>query len=118
KAAPKAKDTAQKKATPKETSATLSAMPLAERIGIQFDLAWTGHFNGLINGESGERTAAAGKAFQKEYRVKESGALAPAERAQLAAASKARQERVAWRMADDKATGAQLGLPTLQVPNV
>jgi hypothetical protein len=114
----KKQDAAQKKAAPKEAGGNSGGMPLAERIGVQFDLAWTGHFNGLINGEFNDRSVAAVRAFQKDYRFKETGVLAPAERAQLAAASKARQERLAWRMVEDKATGAQVGLPTSQVPNV
>src|SRR3954462_8212162 len=50
-AAPPIKDSAQKKAGPKEASANTGGIPIAERTGIQFDLAWTGHYNGLINGE-------------------------------------------------------------------
>src|SRR5258707_11072439 len=114
----KKQDAAQKKAAPKEAAGNSSGMPLAERIGVQFDLAWTGHFNGLINGEFNDRSVAAVRAFQKDYRFKETGVLAPAERAQLAGASKTRQERAAWRMVEDRATGAQVGLPTQQVPNV
>src|SRR4051794_41270344 len=56
---------APKKAPPKEAVTGGSGMPLAERVGIQFDLAWTGHFNGLINGEFNDRSVAAVKAFQK-----------------------------------------------------
>ena len=51
-------------------------------------------------------------------RRKETGVLAPPERAQLATNSKAVQERVGWAMVDDKVTGAQLGLPTKQVPRI
>ena len=112
------KDTAQKKAGPKEVGAIAGGIPQPERTSIQFDLAWTGHYNGLINGEFNDRSVAAVKAFQKDYRFRETGVLAPAERVQLTTASKARQDRVAWRMVEDKATGAQIGLPTLQVPNV
>jgi peptidoglycan hydrolase-like protein with peptidoglycan-binding domain len=114
----KDKDKAQKKSTPKEGGGNYGSMPLAERVGIQLDLAWTGFFNGLINGEFNDRSVAAVKAYQKDFRFKETGVLAPAERAQLAAMSKAKQEQVDWRMVDDKATGAQVGLPTRQVPNV
>jgi hypothetical protein len=93
-----------------------SNLPLPERVGIQFDLAFTGHFNGLINGELNERTATAIKSFQKSIGARETGALAPPERVQLATNSKAVQERVGWAMVDDKVTGAQLGLPTKHVP--
>jgi peptidoglycan hydrolase-like protein with peptidoglycan-binding domain len=91
-------------------------LPLLERVGIQLDLAFTGHFNGLINGEFNERTATAIKSFQKSIGARDTGALAPPERTQLATNSKAVQERVGWAMVEDKVTGAQLGLPTKQLP--
>src|SRR5215470_2606581 len=103
-----------KKGAPKGSPG--SNLPLPERVGIQFDLAFTGHFNGLINGEFNERTTAAIKSFQKSIGARETGTLAPPERAQLATNSKAAQEHVGWTMVDDKVTGAQLGLPTKQVP--
>src|SRR5205823_5424874 len=93
-------------------------LPLVERIGIQLDLAFTGHYNGLINGEFNERTATAIKAFQKSIGARDTGVLAQPERTQLATNSKAVQEHVSWAMVEDKVTGAQLGLPTRQVPNM
>ena len=110
-----------KKGAPKSSPKAVpngSNLPLPERVGIQFDLAFTGHFNGLINGEFNERTAAAIKSFQKSVGARETGALAPPERAQLAANSKAVQEHVGWAIVDDKVTGAQIGLPTKQVPRI
>src|SRR5262245_839735 len=105
-----------KKGGPKGAPVAGSNLPLPERVGIQFDLAFTGHFNGLINGEFNERTTTAIKSFQKSTGARETGTLAPPERAQLATNSKAMQERVGWAMVDDKVTDAQLGLPTKQVP--
>jgi len=90
---------------------------VAERAAIQFDLAWIGAYNGLITGEANDKTTAAIKTFQKEHRFKETGTLAQPERAQLSAMSKEKQDQVGWRMADDKVTGAQIGLPGKQVPN-
>ncbi len=90
---------------------------VSERASIQFDLAWIGAYNGLITGEANDKTVAAIKAFQKDHRAKETGTLAPPERAQLAALSKEKQDQVGWRMVDDRVTGAQIGLPTKQVPN-
>jgi peptidoglycan hydrolase-like protein with peptidoglycan-binding domain len=104
------------KGAPKGAPVNGANLPLPERIDIQYDLAFTGHFNGLINGEFNERTTTAIKSFQKSIGARETGTLAPPERAQLAANSKAVQERVGWAMVDDKVTGAQLGLPTKQVP--
>jgi hypothetical protein len=106
---------ANTKGSPKGTP-NASNLPLPERVGIQFDLAFTGHFNGLINGEFNDRTTSAVKSFQKSIGARETGTLAPPERAQLATNSKAVQERVGWSMIEDKVTGAQLGLPTKQVP--
>jgi hypothetical protein len=107
-----------KKGAPKGAPVNGSNLPLPERVGIQFDLAFTGHFNGLINGEFNERTAIAIKSFQKSIGAGETGILASPERAKLATNSKAVQERVGWAMVDDKVTGAQLGLPTKQVPRI
>ena len=73
---------------------------------IQNDLTWTGDYNGLIDGEFSERSVAAVKAFQKRRQVKETGMLAPAERARSPPPSKAKQE-VGWRMVDDRVTGAR-----------
>ena len=89
----------------------------ADRVLIQLDLAWIGAYNGLITGEANDKTTAAIKTFQKDHRFKETGTLAPPERAQLGALSKEKQDQVGWRMVDDKVTGAQIGLPTKQVPN-
>jgi len=94
-----------------------AGLTLADRVLIQFDLAWTAEYNGLITGEFNDRTIAAVKSFQKDLKLKETGTLAPADRALLAAASKAHQDEVGWRMVDDKTTGARIGLPTKQVPN-
>src|SRR5690606_32221591 len=91
-------------------------MPIAERAALQFDLAFTGHYNGLIDGNFSSRSIAAVRRFQKEHGARETGVLTPQERTALAAASKAQQQRVGWRMVEDRATGAQVGLPTRQVP--
>ena len=89
----------------------------ADRLAIQFDLAWTGDYNGLANGEANDKTAAAIKAFQHNRKFKETGVLNTQERALIAALAKARQAQVGWTMVDDPATGARLGVPTKHVPN-
>src|SRR5262249_6007673 len=55
KAEAKKKDAAPAKSAAKESSGP----SLAERLGIQFDLAWTGHYNGLVTGEVTDRVLAA-----------------------------------------------------------
>ena len=79
-----------------------TAIPLAERIAIQNDLVWTGDYNGLVNGEFGERAIAAVKAFQKRNGGKETGVLNQPERAALAAAAKPKQDAVGWRIVEDR----------------
>jgi peptidoglycan hydrolase-like protein with peptidoglycan-binding domain len=113
----------QKPAKPAKNAANLAAlkqaydaMPDMERLAIQSDLAWVGDYNGLVDGDFNERSIAAVKAFQKRNKSKETGLLAPQERASLAAAAKAPQEAVGWRLIDDFATGARLGLPFKLAP--
>src|SRR5439155_3653533 len=89
----------------------------ADLVAIQLDLAWTGDYNGLVNGESHDKTIAAIKTFQRNRKFKESGVLNTQERALLAASAKAKQVQVGWSMVDDPVTGARLGIPTKQVPN-
>src|SRR6478735_4786642 len=55
----------EQKAAVDAIAASYTAIPLTERIAIQNDLVWTGDYNGLINGDFGERAIAAVKAFQK-----------------------------------------------------
>src|SRR2546425_10732142 len=88
---------------------------LADRIAIQFDLGWTGDYDGLINGELNDKTTAAIKAFQRNRKFKETGVLNAQERALLAASAKAKQAQVGWSMVDDPVTSARLGIPTKQV---
>jgi hypothetical protein len=110
--------TARKRAAkPQEQTRVDPSLPQAERAAIQFDLAWTTDYNGLIDGEANEKTAAAIKQFQRERKFKETGSLNTQERALLAAAAKARQVQVGWTVLDDPVTGARLGIPTKQVPN-
>jgi peptidoglycan hydrolase-like protein with peptidoglycan-binding domain len=120
KAAPKSKTAAPKKkaaAPAPAVNGVYTGMPLSERLTIQFDLAWTGYYNGLIDGEFTDRSIAAVKAFQKDRKFKETGVLAAPERALLAALSNGKQEQVGWRMVDDKPSGAHVGLPLKQAPN-
>ncbi len=114
-AAADAKIEPKKKATP--PARDVAGVSVADRALIQLDLAWIGAYNGLITGEANDRTTAAIKTFQKDRQLKETGTLVPPERAQLGALSKEKQDQAGWRMVDDRVTGAQIGLPTRQVPN-
>jgi len=95
---------------------TYEAMSNAERVAIQSDLIWTSDFNGIANGEFGDRFVIAVKSFQKTLGDKETGVLNQQERVQLAELSRSRQEAAGWKIIADPATGARLGLPTKIVP--
>lgn len=100
----------------KEVAESYTAIPLAERVAIQNDLIWTGDYNGVLNGEFGERAVAAVKAFQKRKGAKETGVLNQQERAALTAAAKPKQDAVGWRVVDDLTTGARVGIPAKLMP--
>ncbi len=95
------------------------AMSEPERIAVQFDLAWTGDYTGVITGtrDDNEKTAAAIRSFQRNHRINETGVLTAQDRALLAGAAKAKQTQVGWAIVEDAATGARLGIPAKQVPN-
>src|SRR3954465_8269062 len=95
---------------------TANAMAQSERQAIQSDLAWTGHYNGAINGEVSERMVAGIKAFQKDQGTKQTGVLNPQERGALTDLAKKRQDNVGWKLVFDAGTGVRLGVPTKLVP--
>jgi hypothetical protein len=95
---------------------TAGAMAQAERTAIQSDLAWTGHYNGVINGEVSDRMVAAIKSFQKDHGAKQTGVLNPQERVTLSDAARKLQGNVGWKMLTDIVTGARLGLPAKLLP--
>src|SRR5882757_8656103 len=95
---------------------TANAMAQAERQAIQSDLAWTGHYNGVINGEVSDRMVAAIKAYQKDNGGKPTGVLNPQERGVLTDAARRRQDNVGWKTVTDTGSGVRLGLPAKLVP--
>jgi hypothetical protein len=88
------------------------AMPLAERIGIESDLIWTGDYNGVADGDFGDRAVGAVKAFQQRNGGRPTGILNPQERGALSTSARTHQEAVGWRMIQDPVTGVRLGIPT------
>jgi hypothetical protein len=111
--APSAKGTASAKgaAAAKSTHAALppalAAIPEADRLAIQADLAWLGHFEGLSAEEIGARTLDAIKAFQRRNGGKETGVLSDQERVSLAEAARPHEATVGWRLIDDSATAGR-----------
>lgn len=116
---PAAKPQAAAPAKPKppapKPAAGSAALPLADRIAIQSDLIWTGDLNSVADGEWGDRSTAAVKAFQKRKGGQDTGVLSVEERAALTADARSRQDEVGWRIVTDD-SGARLGLPAKLVP--
>jgi Putative peptidoglycan binding domain len=99
-----------------EVPAAFAAIPDAERLAIQSDLVWLGGYEGMGAEEFDGHTVDAIKAFQRRHNGKETGVLSAPERAALAEAAKAPEAVVGWRLIEDTATGARLGLPEKLVP--
>ncbi len=106
----------QKNARATEVPAAFAAIPEAERLAIQSDLVWLGGYEGMSAEEFDAHTVEAIKAFQRRNNGKETGALTDQERLLLANAAKAPEAAVGWRLIEDAATGARLGLPKKLVP--
>ncbi len=100
-----------------EVPVAYAAIPDAERLAIQSDLVWLGGYDGMSAEEFDGHTVEAIKAFQKRHNGKETGVLSDQERALLADAAKAPEAAVGWRLIEDTATGARLGLPEKLVPH-
>lgn len=88
-----------------------AALPAAERLAIQANLAWIGVYEGLAGGDVDDRMIEAVKLFQKGRAAKDTGVLDEQQRGQLAAAAAGPQQAVGWRLIDDASTGARFGLP-------
>jgi peptidoglycan hydrolase-like protein with peptidoglycan-binding domain len=93
-----------------------AAMPEAERLAIQANLAWVGFYEGSGGGDFDDRTVTAVRGFQQHVRGRETGVLSTEERDQLAAAARPHMENAGWRLTEDIATGARIGLPEKLVP--
>lgn len=109
------KPVAKKPAVQKPAAATVKAydaVPPAERLAIQAELALTNYYDGPPGGDFDDaRTVDAVKAFQKGGNGKETGVLSADERARLADAAQRHEAEVGWRVIDDTQTGARFGLP-------
>ena len=113
-----AKNPAPKQAAsrePQSAPAVLLDIPDAQRLAIA-DLIWLGGFDGLSAEQCNGHAADAIRAFQRRSGSKDTGVLSDQDRASLAQAAAAREAAVGWRLIDDTATGALLGVPQKIVP--
>ena len=119
-AAPRATQAAARhKATRTTSSAEPSYAAVSDpaRLAVQSDIVWLGGFDSMSAEEIDRHTVDAIKAFQRRNSGKETGVLSDQERAALAEAAARRKAAVNWRLVDDAATGARLGLPEKLVPH-
>jgi hypothetical protein len=91
-----------------------AGIPPAERVQIRAALISAGDYSAASNGD--DPFTAAVKSFQKRNKSKVTGALTAAERATLVAQAKENEEEFGWRMVDDAATGARIGIPSKMLP--
>ena len=105
------------KAAAKANSApdAFAGIPPAERLRIQAALLWAGDYPGTDNGKDPMLTAI--KNFQKRKKANVTGTLTAAERADLVAAAREREQEFGWSVVVDPATGIRIGLPVKMVPH-
>jgi hypothetical protein len=119
-AAPRATQAAARhKATRTTSSAEPSYAAVSDpaRLAVQSNIVWLGGFDSMSAEEIDRHTVDAIKAFQRRNSGKETGILSDQERAALAEAAARPKAAVNWRLVDDAATGARLGLPEKLVPH-
>ncbi len=87
-----------------------------QRLAIQADLVWLNSYGEMAAEEINAHLVDQIKAFQRRNNGKDTGVLTDQERAALADAVKAKQAAAGWRLIDDTATGARLGVPEKLVP--
>ncbi len=93
-----------------------TGIPEAQRLAIQADLVWLNNYGEMGAEEINAHLVDQIKAFQRRNNGKDTGVLSDQERAALADAVKAKQAAAGWRLIDDTATGARLGVPEKLVP--
>jgi hypothetical protein len=87
-----------------------------QRLAIQADLVWLYNFGEMGAEEINAHLIDQIKAFQRRNNGKDTGVLSDQERAALADSVKAKKAAAGWRLIDDSATGARLGIPERLVP--
>ncbi len=93
-----------------------TGVPEAQRLAIQADVVWLFNYGEMSAEEINAHLVDQIKAFQRRNNGKDTGTLTDQERAALADAVKAKQAAAGWRLIDDTATGARLGVPEKLVP--
>ena len=93
-----------------------TGIPEPQRLAIQADLVWLFGYGEMGAEEINAHLTDQIKAFQRRNGGKDTGILSDQERAALAVAAKPKQAAAGWRLIDDTATGARLGIPEKLAP--
>ena len=93
-----------------------TGIPEPQRLAIQADLVWLNSYGEMGAEEINAQLVDQIKAFQRRNNDKDTGVLTDQERVALADAVRAKQAAAGWRLIDDSATGARLGVPEKLVP--
>jgi hypothetical protein len=93
-----------------------TGMAEPQRLAIQADLVWLYYFGEMGAEEINAHLVDQIKAFQRRNNGKDTGVLSDQDRAALADAVKAKKAAAGWRLIDDTATGARIGIPEKLVP--
>lgn len=93
------------------------SLPETDRRAIQEGLIWSGDYSGTADGTFGRQTFEAIAAYQRRSNRPATGALAPAERAALAASAQSARNAARFDIIDDARTGIRIGVPLKLLPN-
>jgi hypothetical protein len=79
---------------------------------LQFALIWTGHYDGMVDGDIGPRSIAAIASFQRENGWSPNGVLSEEQIRRLLQRSEQNQRSVGFRLLEDARSRILIGLPT------
>jgi Putative peptidoglycan binding domain len=91
--------------------AAFLALPQATRKAAQDALVWLGFYNGVNDGDFGQRTRDAILAFQSSVKAPADGALSTPELQALLAAAQKTRDAAGFQVVSDPKTGARIGVP-------
>ncbi|HEX2527924.1 MAG TPA: peptidoglycan-binding domain-containing protein, partial [Geminicoccus sp.] len=88
----------------------------AEVRRLQWDLIWTGHYEGTADGRLGPGTLEAIRSFQASLGAPETGDLSEAQLEQLSAQAAALEADVGWTIYENPVAGYRIGYPAAILP--
>lgn len=102
--------------SPAVAEAVQPYMTFKERFQLQYELAWTDNYSGLMDGEIGPRTLKAIRDFQRRQGWRETGTLTPAQRDRLTALAQRAYADAGYSNVWDTAHRRDFGIPSNLTP--